>query len=164
MTATPNPIPGYSGPVAEIIPGALYVAERPGGGGRSQRVARREKDLAAAAAAGVRIVVSGLRSRHSLIEYAQHGFGVRWYPLKDLVHARAEVPHMADEIAKVLSREPGAVLVHVDRWGEWDTAIAAALILRLGIAAPGDTTAALERCEAMGLPVGDLAREILTTT
>ena len=164
MTANHDPIPGYSGPVAEIIPGALYIAERPGGGGRSQRVARRENDFAAAAEAGVRTLISGMRSRHGLLEYAQHGFGVRWYPLKDLVQARAEVPRMADEIAKVMAREPGAVLVHVDRWSEWDTAIAAALILRLGIAAPGDTTGALERCEAMGLPVGDLSREILATT
>jgi hypothetical protein len=161
MTANHDPIPGYSGPVAEIIPGALYIAERPGGGGRSYRTKRRSTDLSAAAEAGVRTLISGMRSRHGLLEYAQHGFGVRWYPLRDLVQARAEVPRMADEIAKVMSREPGAVLVHVDRWDEWDTAIAAALLIRYGITPEGDTIAALERCEAMGLPVGDLVRAIL---
>jgi hypothetical protein len=160
-TTTPDPIPGYSGPVAEIIPGALYVAERPGGGGRSHRVARRERDLAAAAAAGVGLIVSLLRSRHALIEYAQAGYGVRWYPLKDLVQARAEVPRAAREIAGESNRTPGAILVHADRWGEWDTAIAAALLLSLGLVPAGDTTAALDRCGSLGLPVGDLAREIL---
>jgi hypothetical protein len=160
MDTTASSIPGYSGAVAAIVPGTLYIAERPGGGGRSQRIARRHRDLAAAAAAGVATIVSLQRSRHGLIEYAQAGFGVRWHPLRDVVQGRGEIPRAAEDVADVLARDPGAVLVHVDRWGEWTTAAAAALMVRLDISP--DAAAALDRCESLGLPVGDLARDLLT--
>lgn len=158
-TTTPRAIPGYSGAAAAIIPGAVYVAERPGGGGRSHRVKRREDDLSAARAAGVACIVSGMRSHHGLIEAAVAGFGVRWHPLRDIVQARAAVPALASDVADTVEHHPGAVLVHVDRWGEWDTAITAAILIRMGISP--DAPAALERAAAYGLPVGDMAREIL---
>ena len=142
-----------------ITPGALVVAERPGGGGRSHRPARREAELAWWHAEGVRTIVSAMRSRHGLVEYAQRGFGVRWHPLKDLVQARAELPRLADEVAAVLAREPGAVLVHCDRPGEWLAGIDAALRLKAGHARDGED--ALAQAQADGLPVGDLARALL---
>ena len=73
---------------AWIVPGRLAIAERPGGGGRSQRVTRRHADLAWWRAQGVATIVSTMRSRHSVTEYARLGFGVRWYPLKDVVQAQ----------------------------------------------------------------------------
>lgn len=156
---TMHAIPDYSGPSAAIIPGSLYIAACPGGAGRSQRVSRRAKDLTAAAAAGVRIIVSGMRSRHALTEYARYGFGVRWHPIRDMIAARTVAPALADEVTLALMREPGAVLVHVDAWNEFTTAVAVALILRLGIA---DTTAdALEVAGSYGLPVGDMARAMV---
>jgi hypothetical protein len=144
---------------AWIVPGSLAVAERPGGGGRSQRVARRHRELAWWQEQGVRTIVSTMRSRHSLVEYARHGFGTRWFPLKDLVQGRAELPRMADEVAELIAREPGAVLVHCDRVSEWLAAVDASLRLRLALA--DDAVVALEQAEADGMPVGDLARSLM---
>lgn len=144
---------------AWIVPGSLAIAERPGGGGRSHRVARRAAELAWWHDQGVRTIVSAMRSRHALTEYARLGYGTRWFPLKDAVQARAEIPRLADEVARLIAREPGAVLVHCDRVSEWLAAIDAAIRLRLALAA--DVPAALEQAEADGMPVGDLARELL---
>lgn len=153
-----DPIPGYSGPVAALVPGSVYIAERPGRGGRSQRTAIRNADLAAAHAAGVRVIVSLMRSRNALTEYARVGFSTRWHPLKDMVTARAELPRMANDIATTMGREPGAILIHCDRWSEWNAAAAAAILMRLGMAP--DAAAALEIAESHGLPVGDFARKL----
>jgi len=146
-------------PHAWIVPGALAVAERPGGGGRSHRVARREAEIAWWREQGVRTIVSGMRSRHALTEYAQVGFGTRWHPLMDVVQARAEIPRLADDVADVMAREPGAVLVHCDRVSEWLAAIDATIRLRLGLAP--DVAMALEQAGADGMPVDDLARDLM---
>ena len=148
-----------SPPHAWIVPGALAIAERPGGGGRSHRVARREAELAWWYEQGVRTIVSGMRSRHALTEYAQVGFGTRWHPLMDVVQARAELPRLATDVAEVMAREPGAVLVHCDRVSEWLAAIDASIRLRLGLAP--DVAVALEQAEADGMPVDDLARDLM---
>ncbi len=144
---------------AWIVPGSLAIAERPGGGGRSHRIARRNGELEWWHDQGVRTIVSAMRSRHCLIEYAQKGYGVRWHPLKDLVQGRAELPRLADDVASVMAREPGAVLVHCDRASEWLAAIDASIRLRLGLA--GDVAEALLQAEADGLPVGALASELM---
>ncbi len=144
---------------AWIIPGSLAIAERPGGGGRSHRVARRNAEMAWWHEQGVRTIVSAMRSRHALTEYARLGYGTRWFPLKDLVQARGEIPHLADEVALLIAREPGAVLVHCDRVSEWLAAIDAAIRIRLGLAP--DVASALGQAEADGMPVGDLARDLL---
>lgn len=144
---------------AWIVPGSLAIAERPGGGGRSHRVARREAELVWWRDQGVRTIVSCMRSRHALVEYAAGGWGVRWHPLKDVVQARAEIPRIAVDVADLMAREPSAVLVHCDRVSEWLTAIDAALRLQLGLA--DDVAMALELAEADGLPVGDLARDLM---
>ena len=102
-----------------------------------------------------------MRSRHSLNDYALQAFAVRWHPLKDLVQARGEIPRMADDVADVLKREPGAVLVHCDRVTEWLAAMDASLRMRLGLARNVDE--ALDQARADGMPVGDLARELLDT-
>ncbi len=144
---------------AWIVPGSLAVAERPGGGGRGHRVTRRHAELAWWRAQGVTTIVSTMRSRHCVIEYAQAGFGVRWHPLKDVVQARAQLPRVAEDVAATMAREPGAVLVHCDRVSEWLAAVDAALRLRLGLA--DDVPDALRQAEADGMPVGDLARELM---
>ena len=146
-------------PHAWIVPHTLVVAERPGGGGRSHRVARREVELAWWRDAGVRTIVSGMRSRHALVEYAQSGFAVRWHPLMDVVQARAEIPRLAHDVVDAMATEPGAVLVHCDRVSEWLAAIDATIRLRLGLA-PG-VAAALDQAAADGMPVGDLARDLM---
>ena len=151
-----------SAPVhAWIIPGTLAIAERPGGGGRSHRVARRSAELAWWHEQGVRTIVSAMRSRHALTEYARLGYGTRWFPLKDIVQARGEIPRLADEVAALIAREPGAVLVHCDRVSEWLAAIDAALRIRLGLAT--DVESALDQVTADGMPVGDLLRDLLVS-
>lgn len=154
MNATPR-VPVH----AWIVPGTLAIAERPGGGGRSHRVARREAELAWWREQGVRTIVSCMRSRHALTEYARDGWGVRWHPLKDVVQARAEIPRIASDVADLIAREPGAVLVHCDRVSEWLAAIDASIRLRLGLAA--DVATALGQAEADGMPVDDLARSLM---
>ncbi|MSO44077.1 MAG: hypothetical protein EXQ74_02020 [Thermoleophilia bacterium] len=146
---------------AWIVPGSLAIAERPGGGGRSHRVARREADLAWWHAQGVRTIVSAMRSRHGLVEYAQAGYHVRWHPLRDVAQARAAIPLLADDVATVLAGNDGALLVHCDRVSEWLAAIDATLRIRLDRA--GDVRQALEQAAADGLPVGDLARDLMDT-
>ena len=152
-------VPGYSGHLAAIIPGVLFIAERPGGGGRSQRVARRERDLVAVHAAGVRTIVSGLRTRAGLVEYAQAGFGVRWHPLESVAAARDEIPRLVQDVAEAMAREPGAVLIHCDRVSEWDAAIMATALVWFGIAP--DYAAGLDAAAAAGFPVDDLARDLV---
>lgn len=146
-------------PHAWIVPGALVIAERPGGGGRSHRVARREAELAWWHQQGVRTIVSAMRSRHALVEYSQVGFGTRWHPLMDVVQARAELQRLASDVAEVMAREPGAVLVHCDRVSEWLAAMDATIRLRLGLAP--DVAVALEQAERDGMPVDDLARDLM---
>ena len=146
-------------PHAWIVPGALVIAERPGGGGRSHRVARREAELAWWYAQGVRTIVSGMRSRHAIVEYSHMGFGTRWHPLMDVVQGRAELPRLADDVADAMAREPGAVLVHCDRVSEWLAAMDATIRLRLGLAS--DVAVALQQAEADGMPVDDLARDLM---
>ena len=146
---------------AWIIPGSLAIAERPGGGGRGHRVARRTAELAWWHEQGVRTIVSAMRSRHALTEYARLGYGTRWFPLKDIVQARGEILRLADEVAALIAREPGAVLVHCDRVSEWLAAIDAALRIRLGLAT--DVASALDQIMADGMPVGDLLRDLLVS-
>lgn len=146
-------------PHAWIVPGALVIAERPGGGGRSHRTARRHAELEWWKQQGVRTIVSGMRARNSLTEYATLGFGVRWHPLINLAQGRSEMPRLAESVAEVLAREPGVALVHCDRVTEWLAAMDAAIRMRLGLART--RRSALAQARADGLPVGDLSRELL---
>ena len=103
---------------------------------------------------------SDVRMRGLYVEaLSRHGFGSRWFPLKDLVQGRAELPRMADEVALLIAREPGAVLVHCDRVSEWLAAVDASLRLRLALAT--DAVEALQQAQADGMPVGDLARSLM---
>lgn len=137
---------------AWIVPGRLAVAERPGGGGRSHRVTRRDAELAWWREQGVRTVVSGMETRHGLLEAALAGFAIHWFPIHDDDRGPREVADLADGVARLLDGDAGPVLVHVNRPGEWLAAADAALRLRLGLA--GDVTEALACVERDGLPVG----------
>ena len=69
---------------AWIIPGRLAVAERPGGGGRSNRRERRFAELEWWRSRGVVAIVSAMRTRHGLADYVEGGFLARWHPLGDV--------------------------------------------------------------------------------
>ena len=144
---------------AWIVPGRLAVAERPGRGGRLHRRELRTAELRWWGAQGVATIVSGMRSRHCLDDYADMGFTVRWHPLRDPEQARDAVWELARDVHGLLDGGTGAVLVHCDRANEWLAAIDAVLRLELGLARTART--ALRQATADGLPVGSLATSIV---
>ncbi len=144
---------------AWIVPGRLAVAERPGRGGRGHRRELREAEQAWWREQGVTGIVPGMRSRHGLVEYALAGFRVRWHPLAEPAQARAELPRLVGAVRAMLEEDPGAVLVHCDRPGEWLTGVDAALRLASGLAP--DPAEALAQAAADGLPVGPLAATLV---
>lgn len=144
---------------AWLVPGCLAVAERPGGGGRTHRIARREAELAWWAAQGVTTIVSGMRTRHGLLEAALDGFRVRWHPLIEPDQAAREVPALVDRALADMEQGEGGVLVHVDRPGEWLAGVDAALRLAVGLART--RAEALAQAAGDGLPVGEIARALI---
>lgn len=144
---------------AWIIPGRLAVAERPGRGGRSHRREIRIAEQAWWREQGVTAIVSCMRTRHALAEYAEDGLMVRWHPLRDPDQAAQDLALVVAAVRELLASGDGAVLVHSDRANEWLAAIDAALRLGLGLARTPRT--ALRAAEADGLPVGSLAASIV---
>ncbi|MFN8109112.1 MAG: hypothetical protein U0Y82_04600 [Thermoleophilia bacterium] len=63
-----------------LVPGALAVAERPGGGGRAHRIARRVGELQWWWDQGIRTIVSAKPTRHGLVDYGLAGFGTAGTP------------------------------------------------------------------------------------
>jgi hypothetical protein len=144
---------------AWIVPERLAVAERPGRGGRSHRRALRAAEIEWWKAQGVTTVVSAMRTRHALADYAAQGLAVRWHPLADPERARDGLHEIAGAVVGLLEADAGAVLVHCDRAGEWLAAIDATLRLALGLART--PRSALRAARADGLPVGSLATSIV---
>ena len=142
-----------------IIPGRLAVAERPGRGGRSHRRALRAAEIAWWKEQGVTTVVSAMRTRHALGDYADAGLGVRWHPLIDPDQARQALDDLVGSVRELLESDAGAVLVHCDRANDWLAAINAVLRISLGLART--PRAALRAAKADGLPVGSLATSIV---
>ena len=147
---------------AWIEPQRLAVAERPGGGGRTHRRERRESEMAWWRAQGVEAVVSGMRTRHGLVEYALDGFRIAWRPLRDPAQGPQELAELVAAVEAQLELGSGAVLVHVDYANEWLAAVDAALRLSSGRASTAEE--ALTQAAADGLPVGRLAEGLLTGT
>ncbi len=144
---------------AWLIPERLAVAERPGGGGRSHRRLRRDGELAWWAAHGVTTIVSGMRTRHGLLEAGLAGFRICWHPLVAPEQAAREAQALVADVRTHLEREEGAVLVHVDRPGEWLAGVDAALRMGFGLARTRPD--ALAQAAGDGLPLGDVARAIV---
>ena len=144
---------------AWLIPQRLAVAERPGGGGRSHRRLRRERELAWWAAEGITTIVSGMRSRHGLLEAGLAGFRICWHPLTGDEQAARETQALVTTVRAHMERDDGAVLVHVDRAGEWLAGVDAALRLALGLART--RADALAQAAGDGLALGDVSRVIV---
>ncbi len=142
-----------------LRPGRLAIAERPGRGGRSHRKAVRDAEIAWWCAHGVTAVVSAMRSRHGLVEYALADLTLRWEPLVDLDSGPRRLAGLLDTVLELLEHGDGAVLVHADRANEWLAAIDAALRVALGLA--DDHAEGLRHAAADGLPVGSLATALV---
>lgn len=144
---------------AWLIPGRLAVAERPGGGGRSHRIARRDDEFAWWAAQGVTTIVSGMRTRHGLVEAALAGFRIVWHPLVTAEQAAREIPALVRSVRERLEDREEVVLVHVDRAGEWLAGVDAAL--RLGFGVARTRPEALAQAAGDGLAVSEISTSIL---
>lgn len=135
-------------------PRKLCALERPGGGGRSHRPERRGEEIEWLKAAGVRTVVSTMKSRHNLAAYEQAG--LRW------LHLPADDPEQAlEEVLRVLRRElrkPGAVAVHGNRHTGF---VAAACSAYIAGAYDIPLEEALERAAEAGLTVTAEARALV---
>lgn len=145
-----------------LIPDRLAIAERPGRGGRSHRRALRASETRWWGERGVATIVSGMRSRHGLIEYALEGFAIRWVPLNDIDDGPGSLRELVAVAIDALETTDGAVLVHCDRANEWLAAIDAAL--RVALELQNDAESALAAAEEDGLPVGSIATALVGGT
>jgi hypothetical protein len=128
-------------------PGKLCLLERPGGGGRSHRPERRAADIAYLKAAGVRLVVSTMPTKHNLADYEAARLEWRHVPVPD----SAEGGEALDQIVRLLRRElrkRGAVAVHGNRLTDFVAAVGAAYLAEWH---GGDPAEALAEAEAAGL-------------
>lgn len=106
-------------------PRKLCALERPGGGGRSHRPDRREREIAYLKANGVWLVVSTMGSRHNLAAYEDAGLAWHHVP----VESCSEGADALDELLPLLKRElrkRGAVAVHGNRYTDFVAALCAA--------------------------------------
>ncbi len=144
---------------AWLIPERLAIAERPGGGGRSHRRLRRDGELGWWAAQGVTSIISGMRTRHGLLEAGLAGFRICWHPLESQDQAGRQAQALVADVRAHLERGEGAVLVHVDRAGEWLAGVDAAL--RLGFKLARTRAEALAQAAGDGLPLGEISLAIV---
>ena len=106
-------------------PRKLCALERPGGGGRSHRPARREAEVAWLADRGVRLVISTMRTRHNLADYERAGLEWRHVP----VSATEDGGEALEQLLPLLRRElrrRGAVAIHGNRYTDFVAAVCAA--------------------------------------
>ena len=106
-------------------PRKLCALERPGGGGRSHRPERREAEIEYLKEAGVRVVISLMKSRHNFDDYEEAGIAAIHLP----------VSHNTDGLEEALAvvrretRKTGAVAIHDNRYTDFVAAICAAHLL-----------------------------------
>jgi hypothetical protein len=106
-------------------PRKLCALERPGGGGRSHRPARRDAEIAYLKERGVRLVVSTMTSRHNLAAY--EAAGLAWHHVA--VESCEGAEPQLEELLRLLRRElkaRGAVAVHGNRHTDFVAALCAA--------------------------------------
>ena len=138
-------------------PRKLCAMERPGGGGRSHRPERRERDIAYLKANGVRLVVSTMKTSHNLAVY--EGAGLAWHHVP--VESCAEGAEALEELLPLLKRElrsRGAVAVHGNRWTDFVAALCAAHLHEVKGVPPAD---GLARAAEAGLQVTPEAAALL---
>ena len=100
----------------------LCALERPGGGGRSHRPDRRFDDIEYLKAAGVRVVVSLMATRHNLSAYDDAGLEWVHLPVDETEEGLAE----AEAVLRRELRKRGAVAIHANRYTDFVVAACAA--------------------------------------
>ena len=108
-------------------PRKLCALERPGGGGRSHRPARRAAEIDYLMHNGVRLVISTMPSRHNIPAYEDAGLDWHHVP----VESCGEGADALEELLPVLRRElrrSGAVAVHGNRRTDFVAALCAAYL------------------------------------
>ncbi|MEX2194806.1 MAG: hypothetical protein WD844_05925 [Thermoleophilaceae bacterium] len=138
-------------------PRKLCALERPGGGGRSHRPERRAAEIAWLRAAGVRLVVSTMKTRHNLDSYEAAGLEWRHVPVAET----AEGAEALDDLVRLLRRETrrrGAVAIHGNRHTDFVAAVCAA---HLHDARGTDPAEGLAAAAAAGLAVTEEAARLL---
>lgn len=108
-------------------PRKLCVLERPGGGGRSHRPARRAAEIAWMKENGVRRVVSTMTTRHNLAEYEAAGLEAFHLPFD---WSGGDPDRLGDIIVALRGplRRGGAMAVHANRHTDLVAAIGAGLL------------------------------------
>ena len=138
-------------------PRKLCALERPGGGGRSHRPERRAAEIEYLRGAGVRLVISTMRTRHNLADYDAAGLERLHVP----VASCGEGADALDELLPLLRRElrgRGAVAIHGNRHTDFVAAVCAAHLHEWRGVPPVDGLAA---AAAAGLTVTEDAARLL---
>ena len=130
-------------------PRKLCALERPGGGGRTHRPARRAAEIAYLQARGIRLVVSTMPTRHNLGHYERAGLDWHHVP----VSRTSEGAGPLEELVRLLRgelRRAGAVAIHGNLYTDFVAAVCAAhLHDQRGL----DPAEGLRRAVAAGLGV-----------
>jgi hypothetical protein len=138
-------------------PRKLCALERPGGGGRSHRPERREREIEYLRESGVWLVVSTMTTRHNLGAYDDAG--LEWHHVP--VESCEKGERALEELLPLLRRETrrkGAVAIHGNRHTDFAAAVCAA---HLHDARGVDPAEALADAAAAGLTVTEAAARLL---
>jgi hypothetical protein len=130
-------------------PRKLCALERPGGGGRSHRRARRDAEIEYLRERGVRLVVSVMRTRHNLADYERLGLEWRHVPVSSTSKGAAALEELLGQLKAELKGR-GAVAVHGDSHTDFVAAVCAA---HLHETRGMDLAEALEKASGAGLQV-----------
>src|SRR4051794_16003277 len=106
-------------------PRKLCALERRGGGGRSHRPERRAAEIEYLKEAGVRLVISLMKSRHNLDAYEDAGLEAIHLPVEQDEAGVLE----AAEVIRRETRKRGAVAIHDNRYTDFVAAICAQHLL-----------------------------------
>jgi hypothetical protein len=138
-------------------PRKLCALERPGGGGRSHRPARRAAEIAYLKARGVWLVVSTMKTRHNLVHYEAAGLQWHHVPVPSTEAGAAQLEELLPLLRREL-RRAGAVAVHGNRHTDFVAALCAA---HLHEARQVEPEAALVEAARAGLRVSPEACALL---
>jgi hypothetical protein len=138
-------------------PRKLCGLERPGGGGRSHRPERREREIEHLRARGVRLVVSTMASRHNLADYERAGLAWHHVPVASCAEGAEALEELLPLLRREL-RERGALAVHGNRHTDFVAAVCAA---HLHEARGLDPVEGLRRAAAAGLTVSEDSARLL---